>query len=83
VPDLIADVKPNIFAMSIYTKIKFWSFLVIGIVCIFIGAYLFPFGPDKRGLAELLLLVGGGQLVIFAVLLYLRHRRKSKETANA
>jgi hypothetical protein len=77
------DVKPNIFLMNIYTRVKFWSFLAIGVVCIFIGAYLFPFGPEKRGLAELLLLVGAGQLVIFVVLLFLRYRKKSKETANA
>jgi len=69
--------------MKIYAKIKFWSFLVVGVVCIFFGAYLFPFGPDKRPWAELLLLVGAGQLIIFAVLFFLRYRRKSKGTANA
>ena len=69
--------------MKIYAKIKFWSFLVVGVVCIFFGAYLFPFGPDKRPWAELLLLVGAGQLIIFAVLFFLRYRRKSKEAANA
>jgi len=69
--------------MKIYAKIKFWSFLIVGAVCVFIGAYLFPFGPDKRPWAELLLLVGAGQLIIFAVLFFLRYRRKSKETANA
>jgi len=69
--------------MNTYIKVKFWSFLVVGAVCVFIGAYLFPFGPDKRPIAELLLLVGGGQLLIFAVLFFLRYRRKSKGTANA
>jgi len=69
--------------MNIYAKIKFWSFLIVGAVCVFIGAYLFPFGPDKRPWAELLLLAGAGQLIIFAVLFFLRSRRKSKEAANA
>ena len=79
----VADVKPNIFVMNTYAKVKFWSFLVIGVVCIFFGAYLFPYGPDKRPWAELLLLAGAGQLIIFAVLFFLRYRRKSKEAANA
>jgi hypothetical protein len=69
--------------MKIYAKIKFWSFLIVGAVCVFIGAYLFPFGPDKRPWAELLLLAGVGQLIIFAVLFFLRYRKKSKEAANA
>jgi hypothetical protein len=69
--------------MNIYWKIKFWSFPVIGTLCILAGGYLFPFGPDKRPWAELLLLIGAGQLVIFAVLLFIRYRRKNKETVNA
>jgi hypothetical protein len=69
--------------MNTYAKIKFWSFPIVGAVCVFIGAYLFPFGPDKRPLSELLLLAGVGQLVIFVVLLFLRYRRKNRETANA
>ena len=69
--------------MNTYTKVKFWSFLNVGAVCIFFGAYLFPFGPDKRPIAELLLLVGAGQLLIFAVLLFLKYRKRSKETVNA
>jgi hypothetical protein len=83
VREKIADVKPNIFIMNTYAKVKFWSFLIVGAVCVFIGAYLFPFGPDKRPIAELLLLAGAGQLIIFAVLFFLRYRRKSKGTANA
>lgn len=79
----VPDVKPNIFIMNTYAKVKFWSFLIVGAVCVFIGAYLFPFGPDKRPIAELLLLAGAGQLVIFAVLFFLRYRRKSRGTANA
>jgi hypothetical protein len=69
--------------MNIYAKVKFWSFLIIGVVSVFIGAFLFPFGPDKRPWAELLLIVGAGQLIIFAVLFVLRYRRKSKEAMNA
>jgi H+/Cl- antiporter ClcA len=83
VREKVADVKPNIFIMNTYAKVKFWSFLVVGVVCIFFGAYLFPNGPDKRPWAELLKLVGAGQLIIFAVLFFLRYRKKSKEAANA
>jgi 1,4-dihydroxy-2-naphthoate octaprenyltransferase len=76
------DVKPNIQTMSIYGRIKFWSFLVIGIICIFAGGYLYPYGPDKRPIAEFLLLIGIGQLLIFAVLFFLKNRRKNKKTAS-
>ena len=69
--------------MDILKKVKFWSFLVIGVISIFFGAYLFPYGPDKRPLAEFLLLIGVAQLLIFAVLLFLKHRSKNKGTANA
>ena len=69
--------------MNTYAKVKFWSFLVVGVICIFIGAYLYPFGPDKRLWAELLLLAGAGQLVIFAVLFFLRYRRRNKETVES
>jgi drug/metabolite transporter (DMT)-like permease len=69
--------------MNIYVKVKFWSFLIIGVICIFIGAYLYPFGPDKRHWADVLLIIGVGQLVIFAVLLFLKYRRKNKEAAKA
>lgn len=69
--------------MNTYAKVKFWSFLVIGAICVLIGAYLFPFGPEKRTLAELLLFVGAGQLIIFAVLYFIRYRRKNREAAKA
>ena len=68
--------------MNSYLKIKFWSFLVVGVICILIGAYLYPFGPDKRIWADFLLLVGAGQLIIFAVLFFIRYRRKNRETAG-
>ncbi len=69
--------------MNVYAKVKYWSFLIVGSVCVFIGAFLFPYGQDKRSLAEFFLLIGLGQLVIFAVLLFLKYRRKNRETANA
>jgi len=68
--------------MSLYGKIKFWSFLVIGIICIIAGGYLYPYGPDKRPWAEFLLLIGIGQLTIFAVLYFLRYRKRNKKTAS-
>jgi hypothetical protein len=77
------DVKPNIRTMSLYGKIKFWSFFATGIICIFAGGYLYPFGPDKRPWAEFLLLIGIGQLVIFAVLFFLRYRKRNKEATGA
>lgn len=68
--------------MNNYIKVKFWSFLVVGVICILIGAYLYPFGPGKRVWADFLLLAGAGQLVIFAVLFFIRYRRKNRETAG-
>ena len=69
--------------MNTYFKVKFWSLPIVGAICILIGAYLFPFGPDKRPLAELLMLAGIVQFVIFAVWLFIRYRRKSKETVSS
>lgn len=69
--------------MNTYSKIKFWSLPFVGAICIFLGAYLYPFGPEKRAWAELCLLAGLGQLVIFAVWLFIKYRRKNKETTNA
>lgn len=69
--------------MNIYTKLKFWSFLVVGVVCVLIGAYLYPFGPEKRVWADFLLFVGAGQLIIFAVLYFIRYRRKNRGAAKA
>jgi hypothetical protein len=68
--------------MNIFLKIKFWSFLVVGAVLIFIGGYLFPYGPEKRFWAEACMFVGLVQLLIFAVLFFLRYRKRSKGTAN-
>ena len=69
--------------MNIYAKVKFWSFLVIGVVSVFVGGFLFPYGPDKRPWAELFLLVGAGQLIIFAVLFFLRYRRRNERSVKA
>jgi hypothetical protein len=77
------DVKPNTILMNLYTKIKFWSLPVVGVVCIFIGGYLYPFGPEKRPWSEFLLLAGVGQLLIFAVLLFFWYRRKNKQAEKA
>ena len=77
------NAKSNIYTMRTYIKIKFWSFLIIGVACTFIGGFLFPYGPDKRTWAELFLLIGVGQLLIWVVLFFVWYRRKTKETANA
>lgn len=69
--------------MSTYAKIKFWSFFVTGVVCTFIGGFLFPFGPEKRSWAELLLLIGVGQLLIWVLLFFFWYRKKIREQANA
>ena len=77
------NVESNSHTMSTYTKIKFWGFLAIGVICTFVGAYLFPYGPDKRTWAEFLLLIGGGQLLIWVVLFFVWYRRKTREAADA
>ena len=69
--------------MNTYAKIKFWSFLVIGAACTFAGGFLYPYGPDKRNWAEFLLLIGGGQLLIWVVLYFVWYRKKTRGTASA
>ena len=81
-PDQAQDVKPNIFLMNTLTKVKFWSLPIVGAVCIFFGAYLFPFGPEKRTWGEFLLLAGLVQFLIFAVLLFFLYRKKNREANN-
>ncbi|MDF1574071.1 MAG: hypothetical protein P1P86_02625 [Bacteroidales bacterium] len=69
--------------MNRYTKVKFWSLPVVGIVCILIGGFLYPYGPEKRVYADFFLLAGLGQIVIFAVLLFFWVRRKNREAKKA
>ena len=68
--------------MSTYAKIKFWSFLVIGVACTFAGGYLYPYGPEKRTMAEFLLLIGAGQLLIWVLLYFIWYRKKTRPTSG-
>jgi hypothetical protein len=69
--------------MSTYTKISFWSLLVIGVICAFAGGILFPYGPDKRTLAEVLMLLGAGLLLLWVLLLFVWYRKKTRQNTSA
>lgn len=69
--------------MSTYAKIKFWSFLVTGVVCTFVGGYLYPYGPDKRSVAEFFLLIGSGQLLLWVILFFVWYRKKTRQAEDS
>lgn len=65
--------------MKKLAKWKFWSFLVFGILFIFLAAYLYATGRGSGSLAHLSLLAGIGQLIIFNVLLFYLYRGKIRD----
>jgi hypothetical protein len=65
--------------MNTFAKIKFWSFLVFGILFLLLGVYLFASGKGSPGMNKSMIIVGTGQLVIFYVLLFILYREKLRE----
>jgi len=65
--------------MKKLAKWKFWSLLGFGLAFIFLAAFLFATGRSSRGVAELVLIAGVGQLVFFAVLLFYLYKGKISE----
>jgi hypothetical protein len=65
--------------MKKLAKWKFWSLLGFGLAFIFFGAYLLVTGRGSSSLAELSLLAGTGQLVIFTILLFYLYKGKLRE----
>ncbi len=65
--------------MKKLAKWKFWSFLVFGIVFIFVAVYLLATGRGDSSLAKLSMLAGVGQLIIFTILLFYLYKGKIKE----
>jgi len=65
--------------MKKLAKWKFWSFLGFGLAFIFLAAYLFATGRGSSSLANLSLIAGAGQLVIFTILLFYLYKGKLRE----
>lgn len=65
--------------MKMYAKIRLWSFLVFGILFLFIGVYLQASGSDASGTIKAMLIAGTGQIVIFNVILFGTYKGKLKE----
>jgi len=65
--------------MKTLAKWKFWSLLGFGLAFIFLAAYLFATGRGSSSLAELSLIAGAGQLVIFTILLFYLYKGKLRE----
>ena len=64
--------------MKKFTKIKFWSFLVVGIILIVIGSFLFATKRAHPNTIILLLIVGLVQLIISYGLLFYLFKGKIK-----
>ena len=65
--------------MKKLAKWKFWSFLGFGLAFLLLGAYLMATGRGSSSLANLSLLAGAGQLIIFTVLLFYIYKGKLSE----
>jgi hypothetical protein len=65
--------------MKNLAKWKFWSLLGFGLAFIFLAAFLFATGRGSSSLAELSLIAGAGQLVIFTALLFYLYKGKISE----
>lgn len=65
--------------MKKFAKWKFWSLLGFGLAFLLLAAYLFATGRGSSSLAQLSLLAGAGQLIIFNILLFYLYKGKLKE----
>lgn len=64
--------------MKTLAKLKFWSFLIFGLLFLFAGIFFFVSGKASEGIAEVLMIAGVGQLVIFYALLFYLYKGKLK-----
>jgi hypothetical protein len=65
--------------MKKFAKLKFWSFLVFGLLFLFAAAFLYATGRGESSLADFSLLAGLGSLIIFTVILFYLYKGKIKE----
>jgi len=56
--------------------IKFWSFLVVGILCVLGGTYILTSGVMSQSVAMMLMMAAAVQFTIFYLLLFFWKKRK-------
>lgn len=64
-------------------KWKFWSFLIAGIIMLFVGVYTLGMGADYTHFTRLFLIAGIGQLVIFYTLLFYLYKGSLTNAYNS
>lgn len=79
----IHGVNLKLHMMRKLAKWKFWSLLGFGLAFIFLAAFLFATGRGSSSLAELSLIAGVGQLVIFTVLLFYLYKGKLRDALKS
>jgi len=57
--------------MKLFVKLKFWSYLVFGIIFLLLGVILFSAGKASNGVVAAMVIAGTGQLIIFTTLLFI------------
>lgn len=65
--------------MKTIAKLKFWSFLIFGILFLLAGIFFFVSGKTSLGTAKVLMISGVGQLIIFYGLLFYLYNGKLKD----
>ncbi len=73
------DVNLKTEEMKIYTQIKLWSFLVFGLIFLFLGVYFFVNGRSTPGVVKAMIITGAGQLIIFNILFFALNWEKLKK----
>ena len=62
--------------MKTLAKLKFWSFLIFGMLFLLSGIFFFVSGKASIDTAKVLIVAGIGQLIIFYGLLFYLHKGK-------
>lgn len=65
--------------MKKFAKIQLFSFLVFGLLFLFLAVYLEASGRSTESMISALVIAGTGQIVIFNVILFVVFREKIKE----
>lgn len=70
--------------MKLFSKIYLWSYLVFGILFLFIGIYLVASGRSSEGVIKTFIIAGTGQLVLFGIaMLWLnRDRLRNRDDSD-
>jgi hypothetical protein len=66
--------------MKTFAKLKFWSFLIFGLLFLFAGIFFFVSGKASIDTAKVLMIAGVGQLIIFYGLLLYLYKGKIKDS---